>query len=391
MAKHVIKSDRNTQWMIDADGDTWVIEKQASITVTGADAVFVQMGSDDNRFVVDGDISADVTAHAAIRNNGDGNIFIFGRKARIEGEQALVGGGDDTTIVNAGLITSTNVSLAQNQGFNLTNKGEIGGETFGISVAQADLILNKKDAEIGGDVGGIRLFGDGRSRIVNEGVISGGDYSILDEDGSISVVNKGRIEGDIYLGGGDDVLQSLKGEVAGAVHGGDGHDIYRISQSNLEIVENVDEGGDRVFSTATFALPDNVEALYLRGSTNIDATGNEAANLLIGNRGANTLHGLGGGDLLRGGAGKDRLAGGDGGDTFLFRENDGKEIVTDFQLNVDGINIAAVEGLDNWADVRDRLEQHGSDVWLSGDGTTMVFKNIDILSLDQSHFSFGPA
>jgi serralysin len=48
-----------------------------------------------------------------------------------------------------------------------------------------------------------------------------------------------------------------------------------------------------------------VEELYLTGTTNINATGDATANLIVGNAGNNSLDGLAGADTMRGGLGND--------------------------------------------------------------------------------------
>ena len=389
MAKHVIKSDRNGQWVIDADGDTWILKKQATLDVGNDDAVLIQSGFDSNKLVIDGDIFADVTAHAAIHNDGDGNSFTFGSKAKVVGEQGIVGIGDDTTVVNAGRIVASGVGIAQNEGFSLTNGGKVKGDDYGVSVAQADLIVNKQGGEIGGEIAGILLFGHGHSKIVNHGTISGGNYAIQDDENWTEIINKGRIEGHIFLGDGNDDLDTRQGTVTGFVFGGDGYDTYMTSRSNLKIVENVNEGIDVVVSTATFTLPDNVESLYLLGGKDIDGTGNELANSMTGNRGDNRLRGLDGDDRMSGGAGNDRLTGGGGFDTFRFNPDEDKEIVTDFDEINDRILIDSnITSIDTLSEVESRLEQHGSDVWLTAGGTMMVLKNVDVDDLGAGNFAF---
>ncbi|MEK6770996.1 MAG: calcium-binding protein, partial [Pseudomonadota bacterium] len=80
------------------------------------------------------------------------------------------------------------------------------------------------------------------------------------------------------------------------------------------VEELADEGYDVVYSSVTFALPDNVEELILIGDAAIDATGNAADNTLGGNNASNILNALGGDDTLYGWAGNDRLDGGTGAD-----------------------------------------------------------------------------
>jgi Ca2+-binding RTX toxin-like protein len=78
-----------------------------------------------------------------------------------------------------------------------------------------------------------------------------------------------------------------------------------------------------------WVLGDNLEALQLQGSADIDGAGNAAANNLQGNAGANSLDGAAGSDtingndgddLVIGGLGNDLLRGGTGADTFVVRQ-----------------------------------------------------------------------
>ena len=99
--------------------------------------------------------------------------------------------------------------------------------------------------------------------------------------------------------------------------GGAGDDRYIVDSSTDSITENLSDGTDKVYSSATFTISENVEQLILTGSSNIDGTGNTSDNTLAGNSGNNTLNGGDGNDTLRGGAGNDTLNGGDGDDTLI--------------------------------------------------------------------------
>ncbi len=80
---------------------------------------------------------------------------------------------------------------------------------------------------------------------------------------------------------------------------------------------------DTVISDVTYSLG-SLEELYqeyvfnlmLIGTTDIDGTGNEAANILTGNDGQNRLYGEGGNDVMFGGAGNDYLYGQAGNDSL---------------------------------------------------------------------------
>ena len=98
--------------------------------------------------------------------------------------------------------------------------------------------------------------------------------------------------------------------------GGKGDDTYKVSDVSHVVVESANEGSDRVDSTVSFTLSENVEALYLGGNAAINGTGNALNNTLMGNAGANVLIGLDGNDVLNGKEGADRMEGGKGNDTY---------------------------------------------------------------------------
>jgi Ca2+-binding RTX toxin-like protein len=114
---------------------------------------------------------------------------------------------------------------------------------------------------------------------------------------------------------GDDLLDGGAG--ADTLIGGPGDDVFRADQDNDQAIENAGEGRDRVESTQSFRLPDNVEDLTLLGVARANAKGNALDNVIIGNAAPNVLSGMDGNDRLEGGAGDDRLLGGPGADMLI--------------------------------------------------------------------------
>jgi Ca2+-binding RTX toxin-like protein len=129
---------------------------------------------------------------------------------------------------------------------------------------------------------------------------------------------------------GDDVLRGTRGtdELDGGAGsdvliGGRGDDAYFVDVSTDKVIERLNEGYDTVYSTVTYALSGNVEALVLQWNAgDIDGTGNLLDNYIEGNEGANKLHGGAGNDYLWGGAGADWLRGGAGIDELAGGEGD---------------------------------------------------------------------
>ena len=119
----------------------------------------------------------------------------------------------------------------------------------------------------------------------------------------------------IYGYGGDDWINGGKG--ADKMIGGLGDDKFVVDNIGDVVVENAGEGHDSVYSTIDYHLGDNVESLYLQGSSAINGWGNDLNNVIVGNDNTNMLFGNGGGDELDGGKGADVMVGGDGDDLYV--------------------------------------------------------------------------
>lgn len=121
---------------------------------------------------------------------------------------------------------------------------------------------------------------------------------------------------ELFAWAGNDVLQGGSGD--DYMVGSFGDDEYYVDSVNDRVIENSNEGIDRITSQVTFnlELAPNVEELILAGTANIDGKGNSLDNWIIGNEGNNNLEGAAGNDSLIGGAGADNLVGGAGNDTL---------------------------------------------------------------------------
>ena len=111
------------------------------------------------------------------------------------------------------------------------------------------------------------------------------------------------------------------------MEGGNGNDVY-VTDGLDRIVEAVGAGIDTVRSYVTMALGANLENLTLIGGGVQYGSGNGLANRLTGNAHANLLNGYGGNDTLFGGG---------GADNFVFQS--GRDVILDFQDNIDSLRI----------------------------------------------------
>jgi Ca2+-binding RTX toxin-like protein len=129
-----------------------------------------------------------------------------------------------------------------------------------------------------------------------------------------NIVTGNAADNSLNGGLGDDTL--IGGGGKDNLTGGRGNDVFVVDGQDDVVSElaGVIEGRDRVESTGTFLLSDNVEDLTLLGTAAINGTGNNLNNLIIGNGANNSINGAEGDDSLEGGAGADTLNGGTGND-----------------------------------------------------------------------------
>jgi Ca2+-binding RTX toxin-like protein len=125
--------------------------------------------------------------------------------------------------------------------------------------------------------------------------------------------------GNSLLLGGDGADTLIGGSGNDTLIGGRGNDIYYAHDISDIIAETaaITTEIDTVRAYISYSLSENVERVSLRGSANLNATGNSLNNLIAGNSGNNILNGLTGNDTLVGHAGNDVFADVGGNDTLI--------------------------------------------------------------------------
>lgn len=189
----------------------------------------------------------------------------------------------------------------------------------------------------------------------------------------------------LYGGDGDDMLF---GGDSDTMFGGAGNDKYYINSCYDIVVEGLDEGSDKVISTISYTLGDNVENLTLIGRESENGTGNSLDNVIVGSDWANYLYGGAGNDILDGLNGDDTLHGDEDDDTLLGGAGDdvlngGSGSDT---LNGGAGNDVLVGGTDN-----DSLYGgYGDDVFQFGLGDGQDIIQLDTTSgIDTLAFDWG--
>lgn len=174
--------------------------------------------------------------------------------------------------------------------------------------------------------------------------------------------------------------------------GGGGDDTYIIDNSKDVIV---DASGDdnSIISTITIDLNntayDGIERVTLSGTGNLNATGDDAANILIGNAGANKLDGRAGNDVMIGGAGGDFYEVDDSSDSLVELSGEGIDQVNsaaDFELadHLENLTLTGTGDIDGTGnDLANRITGNAGANLLRGAGL------FDLLDGNDSLFGNG--
>lgn len=217
---------------------------------------------------------------------------------------------------------------------------------------------------IAGGAGDDIIFGNAQADTLSgdagNDTISGGTGDDIIAGGAGADSIQGGLGNDLASGdAGDDVLQG--GEGADDLRGGTGADEI-LGQTGSDILSGQDgadlirggDGSDRILGgEGADSLYGDADADTILGGIDADLIlGGGGDDMLYGEAGADRLEGGAGADLLDGGGGNDRLIGGGGNDTIttgagadtvVFSRNSGVELVTDFENDVDTLEIAGFE------------------------------------------------
>ncbi|MBJ6125028.1 peroxidase family protein [Microvirga splendida] len=249
-------------------------------------------------------------------------------------------------------------------------------------------------------------------------------------------------------GNGRDHLDGGAG--ADRMWGGRGNDVYIVDDRGDRVYESKNQGIDTVKASVSYSLAGtHVEKLVLTGSANLNGTGNGLNNSLIGNSGDNVLKGGGGHDTLKGmsgndklyggsgndrlegrrgddyldggsgmdrlyggsgddhlkgrsgddrlnggsgndrldgGGGNNRLTGGSGDDVFVFDKKHGTDVVTDFRVGHDRIDVSDLSGVNSMADVTFMNTTQG--IAIAHASAILVLNGVKESDLDSSDFIF---
>lgn len=292
--------------------------------------------------------SGTVSQHAHVTGLSDGGfatIFTDRTGAGTASDDVFIRTWSPDTVASVTTTTGADTVYANYADDTITG---LGGDDY--------LFGDGGDDDIMGDAGADTLWGSSGEDTLSGGsdqdVLYGGfDDDLLDGGSENDTLEGGRGNDTLSGAAGDDLLDAGRG--ADVLYGGD--------------------GADTLFGA------DGADLMY----------GNTAADSMLGGDGDDTLFGGDGNDTLVGGMGADTLSGGLARDVFVFDDDDGVDVVADFDVDTvtgDVLQLDASLGITSQSALDAIVSDTGADLEVDfGDGQVITLIGV----ADASDLVFG--
>ena len=318
-----------------------------------------------------------------VLRGGPGNDWLEGGA----GNDELFGGDDDDLLVGDSSSTAgfgAPLLFVFDDGMTLDSALAMSGSPEGEHALDNLLLMLIIDELTGGD--DMLEGGPGNDTLIggigNDTLSGGTGADLLDGGEDRDELAGGPGDDYLYGGAGNDWL--VGGSGSDWLEGGAGRDALEGGDGNDILI------GD-YFTTLLIFEPvgDEPVAADMDGQSMADDPGEIAPASFLVPEGDDTLYGGAGDDLLDGGYGNDELSGGPGADVFVFAYDSGHDIVTDFQIDEDRIDISSLAGIDAMDDLN--LRQEGDDLvidLLAHGGGEITLEDVNQADLVDTHFIF---
>ena len=366
-----------TQGTIDAgNGDDFILANNVANAITGGG------GSDTVSYADSASgVTVDLTAGTASGGDADGDS--------LTGIENLIGTADADSLtgntadnsLTGGAGADTLLGLAGNDILSGGASGDVidggaGVDTIDYSGSSNRILVNMASASYTSG----HATGDTVSNIENivgtnfADTITGDGLSNMIIGGNGADILSGFKGNDVIdAGAGNDFISGGRGQ--DIVDGGAGTDMMRYVGSDAGVSVNL-EAGTASGGHAQGDVLTDIERLF--GSSHDDVLTGDSQN--------NWLFGDGGNDTLDGGAGIDKFFGGAGADSFVFSAGDKFVYVTDFEDDVDRIDLSSygfASVADALADMNDtagnvRFFNNGDTLYILGTTVADIMDDIDI-------------
>jgi Ca2+-binding RTX toxin-like protein len=350
--------------------DSQGLTNSSFVTVTVSDVIegdqvlFAVDSTSGNLFSGEGNDSLDGDLRANILDGDEGNDTLRGNDGNdtLRGDEGgdfiSAGVGDDIAF---GGVGNDEIFAGPGDTGNDMFQGDEGNDVIGGGIGNDTLVGGTNGS---GPDGADTLFGGAGADLVVTG-----NFNDVNSNGQ---VDSGEISGDgadeAYSGSGDDKLYGAGGnDILGggagsdSINAGAGNDIiYGGAPTTGATSDDTIDGGagnDEIFA----------------GDGNDSILGGDGDDILFNGVGDDTVNGGAGDDTLFAGPGDDFLTGGSGADTFAFFDGSGDDIIADFDLVNDTLDLS---GLTNPVDLMTASDSANGLVIDLGDGNSITLDGI---------------
>ncbi len=391
----VSENDADNIWDTGAGDDTLNLGR-------GDDLIFAGEGTD--RLIINDDFAnaefLDTWDRVSVRS-ADGTDTLV-RVEQIQFNDRLVAIARDFSLTGGTVLRGDQFSATRDDVL-LAGEGAdtvLGGEGADLLIGEdGDDFLRGDNGEddLRGGIGNDTLNGDFGDDLLDGGLgddsLSGGfgDDEMRGSAGNDSL-SGGRGQDRMIGGGGADILSG--GRQGDSIWGNSGHDNLRGNGGKDRLVGGnghdtlIGNGGSDtlVAGAGTDRLLGGKHNDILRGGGGNDTLfGGSGDDTLVGGFRNDELFGQRGDDRLVGARGNDTLTGGSGADTFVFNRGHGDNVITDFAIGEDMININS--GADDLSDLT--FDALGDDVLVSFSNVTILVQDVELTALqDADNFLF---
>ena len=344
---------------VDLGGQTWTgTGAQGGTTreITGVENI---TGTQLNDTITgdDGDNILDGQAGTDTIEGGNGNDTLEGGA----GADTLDGGAGEDTADYGSSDVAVNVALGvfaiggHSEGDVLTGIEHLAGSSF-VDFLQGDSGSNTLDGRGGDDL----LVGGGGV----DYLIGGAGFDILDGSGGADTLD----------GGADKDLIGLIGATAAVTL-----DMSNSANSSSDYASDHYISMEGVFGNQSFSntiIGDAQDNDIIGGRASDSLSGGDGVDALLSQGGDDIIEGGAGADFIVGGAGDDTMTGGADADVFLFYDNDGSDIITDFTPGTGGdILFFSLSGA-SFSDLTFSTDSNGDAVISYGTNSSIVFEGV---------------
>lgn len=208
---------------------------------------------------------------------------------------------------------------------------------------------------------------------------------------------------DDFIGGAGNDVFYIGETTDDVIDGGTGYDVAVINEAGgLSLFVGDWVGVERVvgYSGSDFIDATGLQSdLILAGGDSGDSlTGGDGNDTFYGGAGDDSLFGGAGNDALiagsgideiEGGFGNDWMSGGTGADIFIFDDDFGNDVISDFEAGIDVLDFVTNRDANRWQDIK--ITQIGADTEVSIKGgalDTILLLGVNATDITESDFAF---